>query len=134
MARTEDNVIMFSVVRDFLLQGKCVNVSVQGNSMLPFFRSGSKVLIRPISDGDLKKYNVVLADTGKNFVIHRIINVKDNMVTLLGDGNIVGTETMHGDKVYGIIDCSLFHYFFARIWLLMRPIRKYPLAVFRRLM
>lgn len=124
---------MFSVVRDLLLEGSPVRVSVKGQSMLPFFRSGSTVALRPIKEEDFRKYNVVLADTGGNFVIHRIIALDGDMVTLLGDGNIYGTESMTRDKVYGIIDCSRTHLFFARIWLWMRPVRRFPLAIIRRI-
>lgn len=126
------NVATFSAVRDILLEGNKVTVAVKGQSMLPFFTSGSTVLIRPIKEEDFKKYAVVFADAGNHFVIHRIININDNEVTLLGDGNIVGTEKMTKDKVYGIIDCSALHLFFAKIWLYLRPLRRYPLAIFRR--
>lgn len=124
---------MFSVVRDLLLEGSPVRVSVKGQSMLPFFRSGSTISLRPIRKEDFRKYNVVLADTGRNFVIHRIIALDDDCVTLLGDGNIYGTETMARAKVYGIIDCSRTHIFFARIWLWLRPVRRFPLAIIRRI-
>lgn len=123
---------MFSVVRDLLLEGSPVRISVKGQSMLPFFRSGSTVALRPIREEDFRKYNVVLADTGRNFVIHRIIALDGDMVTLLGDGNIYGTESMTRDKVYGIIDCSRAHILFARIWLWLRPVRRFPLAIIRR--
>ncbi len=128
-----DNREMFSVVRDLLLEGSPVRVSVKGQSMLPFFRSGSTVSLRPIKDEDFRKYNVVLADSGRSFVIHRIILLDGNRVTLLGDGNVYGTETMTRDKVYGIIDCSRTHLLFARIWLWLRPVRRFPLAIFRRI-
>lgn len=132
-APNASNRAVFSVVRDLLLEGDNVTAKVKGQSMLPFFRSGSVVLLRPIREEDFKPLNVVFADTGHNFVIHRIISVSDESVTLLGDGNIYGTETMSRDKVYGIIDCSALHLFFARIWLWMRPVRRYPLAIFRRI-
>ena len=132
-APNASNRAVFSVVRDLLLEGDNVTAKVKGQSMLPFFRSGSVVLLRPIREEDFKPLNVVFADTGRNFVIHRIISVSNESVTLLGDGNIYGTETMPRDKVYGIIDCSALHLFFARIWLWMRPVRRYPLAIFRRI-
>ena len=126
------NVATFSVVRDILLEGQTVKVTVKGQSMLPFFVSGSTVSIRPIEKGDFKRYNVVFADAGNHFVIHRIIDIQGDKVTLLGDGNIVGTETMPTSKVYGVVDCSKLHIFFAKIWLVMRPLRRFPLAFFRR--
>ena len=131
-AREVNNRAMFSVVRDLLLEGSNVTVTVQGQSMLPFFLSGSTVVLRPIRHEDFRKYNVVLADSGNNFVIHRIIALNGDKVTLLGDGNIYGTETMSRDKVYGVIDCSMLHLTLAKIWLWMRPVRRFPLAIFRR--
>ncbi len=128
------NFITFSAVKDLLLEGKVVKIKVQGQSMLPFFRSGSAVNIRPIKDNDFKPLAVVFAEVGNRFVIHRIISLSNTSVTLLGDGNIKGTETTTKDKVYGTVDCSGLHLLFARFWLFMKPLRRYPLAVFRKLM
>ena len=132
--RSVDNFATFSLVRDILLEGGDVTIAVNGQSMLPFFRSGSKVTLRPIKAEDYKKYAVVFADAGGRFVIHRIINIEGQMVTLLGDGNYNGTETMPKDRVYGVIDCSKSHIFFAKIWLWLRPVRRFPLAIVRRVM
>ena len=102
--------------------------------MLPFFRSGSTITLRPIKEGDIRKYNVVMADAGNAFVVHRIIDVGEEFVTLLGDGNHLGTERVTRDKIYGVVDCSTLHIFFAKIWLWMRPVRRFPLAIFRRVL
>ena len=133
-ARTIANRELFSIVRDTLLEGSTVRISVNGQSMLPFFRSGSTITLRPIEEGDIRKYNVVMADAGESFVVHRIIEVGEEEVTLLGDGNYLGTERVARDKIYGIVDCSALHIFFAKIWLWMRPVRRYPLAIFRRVL
>lgn len=127
------NVATFSVVRDILLEGQAVKVAVKGQSMLPFFVSGATVSIRPITPSDFKVYNVVFADAGNHFVIHRIIGLEGDKVTLLGDGNIVGTESMTRDKVYGVVDCSALSLFLARLWVALRPVRRFPLAIFRRI-
>ena len=132
--RSISNRELFSIVRDTLLEGKTVRVAVKGESMLPFFRSGSTITLRPVREEDIRKYNVVMADAGANFVVHRIIDVCGDGVTLFGDGNIRGTEHVSRDKIYGIVDCSATHIFFAKIWLWLRPVRRYPLAVFRRVL
>ena len=132
--RTVSNREMFAVVRDTLLDGESVAISVCGESMLPFFRSGATITIRPIQDGDIRKYNVVMADAERSFVVHRIIDIDGENITLLGDGNYKGTESVTRDKVYGIVDCSATHIFFAKIWLWLRPMRRFPLAVFRRIL
>ena len=132
--RSISNRELFSIVRDTLLEGKSVRISVNGESMLPFFRSGSTITLRPVKKEDIRKYNVVMADAGHAFVVHRIIEVGDDMITLLGDGNYIGTERVSPDKIYGVVDCSALHLFFAKIWLWLRPVRRYPLAIFRRVM
>ena len=133
-ARTIANRELFSIVRDTLLEGNTVRVAVKGQSMLPFFRSGSTITLRPVREEDIRKYNVVMADAGHAFVVHRIIEVGESVVTLLGDGNIYGTEKVSRDKIYGVVDCSPLHLFFAKIWLWMRPARRFPLAIFRRIL
>lgn len=132
--RTISNRELFSIARDTLLEGSSVRLSVRGESMLPFFRSGSTITLRPIREEDIRKYNVVMADAGHAFVVHRIIDVDKEYVTLFGDGNIIGTERVAHDKIYGIVDCSKLHIFFAKIWLFLRPVRRFPLAIFRRIM
>lgn len=133
-ARAISNRELFSIVRDILLEGSTVRVSVNGQSMLPFFRSGSTITLRPVKEEDICKYNVVMADAGDAFVVHRIIEVGEDFITLLGDGNYIGTERVSRDKIYGIVDCSALHLFFAKIWLWMRPARRFPLAIFRRIL
>lgn len=133
-ARSISNRELFSIVRDTLLEGKTVRVAVKGESMLPFFRSGSTITLRPVREEDIRKYNVVMADAGHAFVVHRIVEVGEESVTLFGDGNIKGTERVSRDKIYGVVDCSALHLFFAKIWLWLRPVRRYPLAIFRRVM
>jgi hypothetical protein len=133
-SRLIPNVELFSAARDVLLEGKRVRIAVKGESMLPFFRSGSTIILRPLREGDLRKYNVVMADAGHGFVVHRIIEVNEKNVLLFGDGNIKRGERVALDKVYGVVDCSKVHIFFAKIWLWMRPVRRYPLAIIRRVM
>ena len=133
-ARYIANRELFSIVRDTLLEGSTVRVAVKGQSMLPFFRSGSTITLRPIAEGDIRKYNVVMADAGESCVVQRISEVGAKEVTLLGDGNYLGTERVARDKIYGIVDCSALHLFFAKIWLWLRPVRRYPLAIFRRVL
>lgn len=125
---------LFAVARDTLLEGKSVRIAVNGESMLPFFRSGSTITLRPIQEGDIRKYNVVMADAGHAFVVHRIIEVNEEDVLLFGDGNIKRGERVKRQNIYGVVDCSRIHLFFAKIWLWMLPVRRYPLAIFRRVM
>ena len=90
MKRTVPNRMLFAETRDQLLAGREVVVRVLGQSMLPFFRSGSRITLRPLREGDLRRGHVVLGETDNgHFVVHRILTVGDERVTLLGDGNTV---------------------------------------------
>lgn len=136
-AMSEQNLPKFSqfaVAQELLAKGERVEMRVLGQSMLPFFISGQKIKLRPITEQDFKRYNVVFAkDTRKGFVVHRIIAFKGDDVILLGDGNIYQTETIARNCVYGIVDCSPLHIFFAKMWVAMRRFRRFPLAIFRRI-
>lgn len=131
--RIIDNRELFSVVRDMLLEGESVRVAVRGQSMLPFFTSGSTIELRPVKEEDIRKYNVVMADTGSSFVVHRIIEVGEEHIRLLGDGNIIGTEVVERNKIYGIVECSRLHIALAKVWVWLRPVRRYPLAILKRI-
>lgn len=134
MKRTINNRSAFSHARDLLLEGESVQITVRGQSMLPFFQSGSTILLRPIRKEDFRIGSVVLAETPQgNFVVHRIHRLEGDRVILLGDGNLYGTETMLRDKVYGVVDCGWLHLRLAALWRLMQPIRRYPLAILRRI-
>lgn len=129
-----DNSTVFGFVRGLLLEGQAVDVRVMGQSMLPFFRSGSRIRLRPLRPGDLVRGHVVLGETDAgNFVVHRIIRAETSHIVLLGDGNVIGTETIPRERIYGIVDCGRLHLLLARIWLWMRPVRKYPLWFLRRI-
>lgn len=129
-----DNTTVFGFVRNLLLEGQSVDVRVMGQSMLPFFRSGSRIRLRPVRPGDLARGHVVLGETDAGtFVVHRIIRVEASHIVLLGDGNVAGTETIPRERIYGIVDCGRVHLLLARIWLWMRPVRRYPLWFLRRI-
>ena len=131
--RTCSNIGAFSLARELLHEGQSVDVCVRGQSMLPFFRSGSVIRLRPLRPGDLRRGNVVLGETdGGHFVVHRILRVDAEAVTLLGDGNVAGTERIAAERIHGIVDCGALHLALARVWLWLRPVRKYPLWVLRR--
>ena len=109
MKRTVPNRMLFAETRDQLLAGREVVVRVLGQSMLPFFRSGSRITLRPLREGDLRRGHVVLGET-------------DN-----------GTETIPRERIYGIVDCGRLHLWLAERWMRLRPLRRYPLAILRRI-
>lgn len=86
------NDILLQEVRNLLKEGHTTTLRVRGNSMRPFLedKRDSIVLtaVTHINVGD-----AVLAETRPgHYVFHRIIAIDGDNVTLMGDGNIRGTE------------------------------------------
>ena len=91
-------------------------------------------MLRPVREEDFRPGRVVLGETPTgHFVVHRIYRVEGGRITLLGDGNTSGTETMPRERIYGTVDCGRMHLLLARLWQLFRPFRRYPLALLRRI-
>ena len=137
-----DAVILNEAVR-LVGEGVSVTLPVNGRSMLPFIVGGqeSVILQKPeaVAVGD-----VVLAWVeGCRWVVHRVIRIDGDRVTLMGDGNIVGTEHCTlGDvkaRVTHVVDAQgkrhdMYHKWRrlgTKIWWRLRPIRRYLLFVYR---
>lgn len=126
-------------------EGVSVTLPVNGNSMLPFIIGGRESVIlcppRPVDVGD-----VVLAWVdGNRYVVHRIIRIDIDRLTLMGDGNLVGTEHCHVSDIKAVVthvvDAHARTYYIynrwrcvaVRVWYWLRPVRRYLLAIYRRL-
>lgn len=123
-------------------------IRVHGFSMRIFLENGrDKVtLSRPDTD-TLKRGDVVLAEvTPQLYVLHRIIHREGDQLTLMGDGNIVGTESCTVQDVIGI--ATAFYRkgrsipdsaegrkwkIYSKIWLTLTPMRRWILAFYRRI-
>ena len=139
-----DDVIIKEAVR-LVQDGVSVTFPVKGRSMLPFIFGGreSVILQKP---QDIHRGQVVLAEIAPDrYVVHRIIKVETDLITLMGDGNICGTESCPPDKVLAIathvVDekgnrrplYSKARNAKAKLWYYIRPLRRYILAALRRL-
>ncbi|MBP5322927.1 MAG: S24/S26 family peptidase [Bacteroidaceae bacterium] len=86
------NDVFLQEIRHLLEEGHTATLRVRGNSMRPFLedRRDSIVLtaVTHVCVGD-----AVLAETEPgHYVFHRIISIDGDKVTLMGDGNVGGTE------------------------------------------
>ena len=138
-----DNEIIEEAIR-LVREGVNVTLPVNGNSMLPFIIGGkeSVILHRPllIDVGD-----VVLAWVdGCRYVVHRIIRIDGDNVTLMGDGNLTTEHCALSDikaRVTHVVSAdnkkrdlySRWRVRAAKVWYWLRPIRRYLLAIYRRL-
>ncbi len=128
------NISGFSLAHEMLREGKSVKMNVLGQSMIPFLRSGQCITIRPTLPNDIRRGVIVLAQVSKQkYVVHRVYKIDSEQITLLGDGN-VNPEYVRREQICGTVDSSPFEQRLARLWQWMRPLRRYPLAVLRRIM
>lgn len=134
------NALLLGEVERLLAEGRDVVLVPKGRSMLPFIRGGTdKVLLCKPSATALSVGDIVLAriDEGQ-YVMHRIIAIADERITLMGDGNLHGTEMVERNDVAGkvveIITPKGQHRKPSRGWLWRKllPIRKYLLKVYRK--
>jgi len=125
-------------------EGIKVTLPVRGKSMLPFIVGGRDSVILDKPEG-LTESDIVLAwCTAGYYVIHRIIDIDNDNVTLMGDGNIIGkehclrsdikakaTHIVRGDDSLPKPLYSKRMRMMAKIWLMAMPIRRYILFVFK---
>ena len=93
--------VLISEVQRFIDGGQCVILPVSGNSMLPFIVGDKdKVEFCP-PPPVLQRGDVVMAKVdGDYYVVHRIVHIDGNQLTLEGDGNLGFQEHCHrGDIV-----------------------------------
>ena len=138
-----DNKIIEEAIR-LVDEGVCVTLPVNGNSMLPFIIGGKESVILQEPE-QLEVGDVVLAwADGYRYVVHRIIHIDGDNVTLMGDGNVAVTEHCLLDDIKARVthvvdakDCKHDLYnswrkLAAKVWFWLRPIRRYLLAIYRR--
>ena len=139
-----DVMILNEAVR-LVEEGISVTLPVDGRSMLPFIIGGRESVILTKPD-DIVCGDVVLAwIAGSRFVLHRVIAIDGDKVTLMGDGNLVGREYCHITDVKAIATHSVDalqkrHYLYTKwrcaaseAWWLLMPIRRYILAIYKRM-
>ena len=127
-------------------KGVTVTFPVTGQSMLPFIIGGKESVILHSPGGLVDVGDVVLAWVdGNRYVVHRIIRIDGDRVTLMGDGNVAVTEHCRLNdikaRVTHVVDAKdRTHYLYnrwrmlgAKVWYWLRPIRRYLLAIYRRL-
>lgn len=137
-----DDLILAEAIR-FVGEGVSVTFPVNGRSMLPFIVGGRESVILEKFES-LKIGDVVLAWVdGNRYVIHRIVKMEGENLTLMGDGNLIGVEhccvadvraravavvNAHGRKRsldFGLRKAA------AKLWMILKPVRKWLLLPYR---
>ncbi len=141
-SRLKDNKIIQEAVK-LVEEGICVTLPVDGRSMLPFIIGGEdSVLLEKPQKSEIG--DVVLAWVEQcRFVVHRIIAINGDEVTLMGDGNIRGVEQCRLNDIKASVTYVVDkkgkrrnikdrkHRCGSYIWRKLRPVRRYLLAIYK---
>ena len=136
------NRVLLGLARDMIREGHTATISVKGFSMRPFLEHcRDRVILE--APGELAVGDAVLAEIAPgHYVLHRIIAIEGDDVTLMGDGNVCGTEHCRRADVAGVVT----HYLRPkrtllatdpalkrriRRWRRLLPIRRYLLFIYR---
>lgn len=128
------NEILLEEVGALLGEGREVAFTPKGTSMLPFIRGGKDTVtlkkLDSVEVGDIVL--VRLAD--ERYVLHRVIGTHGDALLLMGDGNVYGTESCTIADVMGTVVLINKHKpSNGRIWRWLKPVRRYLLGIYRRL-
>ncbi|MCQ2194272.1 MAG: peptidase S41 [Paludibacteraceae bacterium] len=143
MKKLVNNELLLDCADEMLKEGHSVTIRVAGYSMRPILehRRDDVTLVKPDPDA-LSLYDVVLFKFNGRYVMHRIVAIDGDKLTLRGDGNIQGKEWCTRADVVGIadyfdrkgrrIDCKTKWFrLYGRIWNALLPIRRWLLLIYR---
>lgn len=135
--RSLPNELLLGEVATVLRDGREAVIIPTGNSMLPFIRGGvDRVALRACPD--VAVGDIVLVRIDGRYLLHRVIARDGDALTLMGDGNLVGTERCTLADVIGTVTEIIRPSGQrrtpgrARLWRALRPVRRYLLAIYRR--
>ena len=128
-----------------LAEGLPCRLVVTGNSMLPFLRHQlDTVILAPLS-GPVRRGDILFYLRAPHLpILHRVCKIRpDGILLLCGDAQ-VGLEPVPPDRILARVtaidrngkqvDCSSLTFrLTGLLWILLRPVRPYILAVLRKL-
>lgn len=143
--RTIPNEELILEIDRLVKDGSEVMFRPKGQSMLPFIREGRDSVVLKKADVIKPGYIVLARVNDRHFVLHRVENVTGDVVILMGDGNLAGRERCRISDIIAVAakimnddretDClSEKHMRRARVWKRLLPVRRYLLAIYRRIM
>ena len=96
------NEILIPQIKAMIDEGRTVTFRVRGRSMRPMIEGDRDSVVLVPCTGEVKKDDIILAEVSpQRYVLHRIIKVEGDTLTMRGDGNLVSTETFRRSDVIG---------------------------------
>lgn len=136
--RVVANEVLLEDAAALMQEGREVTLKPLGSSMLPFIRGGRDSVrlkkMPSVAVGDM----LLVRLEGPRYVLHRLIQKDGERLTLMGDGNLTGTENCTEADVLGTVTaiergCRVVVPGNGRWWRVLKPFRRYILGIYRRL-
>lgn len=120
-------------IEDILEKNGYFICTIVGVSMFPMLRNRKdSVVIKPV-ERKLEVYDVPLYRRGNDYVLHRIIDIKDNGYVIRGD-NCLNNEFVLESQIVGVMDSFYrgkrliklddpMYRFYSKMWCFLYPIR-----------
>lgn len=134
--RTLPTSVLCGEVSALLAEGKKVELKTKGASMRPFIEGDRDSVVLERRDS-CKVGDIVLAQIRKDvYVLHRVFAVDGDSITLMGDGNVRGTEHCKISDICGTVTTIItpkrsIKPGSGRVWRLLLPVRRYLLFIYR---
>ena len=119
-----------------LKEGKVVAIVPQGISMLPFIE-GDEDQVFLLKKEKVEVGDIVLVNYRGRHLLHRIYAIDGEQITLMGDGNLEGTEQVTIGEVMGTV-VEIVHHGRRRkpskawLWRKLLPVRRLLLKLHRK--
>ncbi len=138
---------LLAQVRQLISEGHTVKLPVRGRSMRLFLEHDRDIaLLAPVSPEAVSVRDVVLAEVGNDhYVLHRVIRREGDRLTLMGDGNVKGTEQCRASDVVALatgfyrkgrtrpdLVTGRKWRIYSALWLALKPFRRLILGLYRR--
>lgn len=96
-----ENSVLIPAVGKLIRQGRTVTLRVKGRSMSPFVHDGEdRAVIEACTNVKVGDALLVLT-TDRRYVLHRLIRIDGDTLTLKGDGCLRGTENCTRANIIG---------------------------------
>ena len=92
---------LLELARGVVAQGGEMWIVVTGHSMQPMIRPGDRVLLGP--EESIRPGLVVLADVGGRPIMHRVVRVSGDIVTLRGDASLQNDRPIKKTDIVGSV-------------------------------
>lgn len=141
---TIPNNLFFTEIEKILSEGQNVSITVKGRSMMPLLNSMRDVVVlSPVSKQTLIVGQIVLFRYKDRHLLHRIIKIDSENIIIQGDSTHA-TEIVTSADIIGVVTAIIrpnrkkiilpnrWEKLYFRLWFLLKPFRRYLLAIYRR--